>query len=86
LRDHARYLTDLNRVIRLQKIAGKNELLKKHLKNRRRALLRRGRKVGAQLHHALLYAKLCKNLASEGGIPLKVNDNSSIGSTRRRRG
>lgn len=64
LRDHSRYLTDLNRFITLQKSAQKNELLKKYLKNYRRALLLRGRKVSAQLRHALLYAKLCRNPAN----------------------
>ncbi len=77
LRAHTRYLADINRYLALQKNGFKNELLKKHLKNLRRALYRKGRKVTIQLHHALLYAKLCKNLAFLAPFPLKINANSS---------
>jgi hypothetical protein len=45
LREQAAYITELNRFITAQKKCPQNELLKKHLRNRRRALLRKGRRI-----------------------------------------
>ena len=58
LRDHGRYLTELNKYITLEKIPVKNELLKRTLYNMRRRLLRQGRKVTNGLHAALIYGKI----------------------------
>lgn len=58
MRDHSRYLSDLNTYIGLQKIAVKNELLKRLRYNARRRLLRQGRKVTIGLYCALFYGAL----------------------------
>lgn len=71
LRNHERYLVDLNRFLSLRKKFGENKLLKlceKHLQ-------KQGRKAHKDLMLALLYAKLCKNLAFAPPIPIKVNAN-----------
>ena len=69
MRAQAHYLSDMKRYLRLKKFFPQNELLK----NERRRLLRKGKKVTLQLMAALAYAKLCKNLAISPPFPLKVN-------------
>ncbi len=70
LRAQARYLAEAKAHFKRARKIPPNELLK----NRRRTLLRRGRKVTHQLRVALVYAILCKNLAFPDPFPLKVNE------------
>lgn len=71
LKNHEAYLTDLNRFILACKKFPKNKLLKECKKH----FYKRGLKTRQDIIDALLYAKLCKNLAFAPSIPIKVNAN-----------
>ncbi len=79
----SRYLTEINRFIALEKFPYKNELLKKRIRNRHAALLRKGRRLTIELQTAYIYAKLY----SEGLLNISNGRRvTSIGVTRRKDG
>lgn len=59
VRAQRRYLTEMQRLLALKKITVKNGLLKRHIRNRHRALLKQGRDVTVRLAAALAYAIFC---------------------------
>lgn len=73
LAKHSHHLADLQSFLKMRRKRGQNELLNRRIKYRGKILLKRADEVIEALSSALLYAKLCKNLAFSPQIPIKVN-------------